>query len=338
MLCGSGRKCSHKPHIGFTLLAMSRQPATASQTSFPVPRVPAWAMPRVRTEGPVEAAFMAGSALNALDNLVQAEPEWSGAWRHRLALKAASACMTLIGRTEDEAALRDAWLLRQPGDEAGPAGNALGAWRRLAGRSLPPGVEDLQAVAVLLGIDWSDSFGGLIDFAREEVRGGAPAPVVSARIASAVIREDPRAEIFAWWLADCALSWRMGWRHAVPILGVQIHAPLLRSGPEGRRPRPGSDAFKQVVFIAAALGAAEACRLAADMATQAERLRAVVPKLRSKAAGEVIDRLLGDEAVSGTLTTRNLSRWASRRLFDRLVELGAVRELSGRSTFRIYGL
>ncbi|MCB1547591.1 MAG: DUF1403 family protein, partial [Hyphomicrobiaceae bacterium] len=60
--------------------------------------------------------------------------------------------------------------------------------------------------------------------------------------------------------------------------------------------------------------------------------------LRSKAAGDVIDRLLGDDAVSGALTTKALSRWASRRLFDRLAELGAVRELSGRATFRIYGL
>ena len=74
------------------------------------------------------------------------------------------------------------------------------------------------------------------------------------------------------------------------------------------------------------------------MAAQAERLRAVVPKLRSKAAGEVVGRLLGDDALSGTLTTKNLSRWASRRLFDRLLELGAVRELSGRPTFRIFGL
>jgi hypothetical protein len=281
---------------------------------------------------------MAGSALNALDNLLQEEPEWGGAWRHRLALKAAAACMKLIGRTEDEAALRDAWLLRQPGDEAGPAGNVLAAWRRLAGRSMPPTIEEVQTVAVLLGIDWSDGFGELIDIAREEVRGGAPTPVVAARVAAGIMREEPKAELLAWWLADCALSWRMGWRRAVPILSTQIHAPLLRSGLEGRRARPGSDAFEQAVFIAAALGAAEACRLAAGMATRAERLRAMVPKLRSRAAGEVVDRLLGDDAVSGTLATKNLSRWASRRLFDRLVQLGAVRELSGRPAFRIYGL
>ncbi|MFC5842800.1 DUF1403 family protein [Aminobacter ciceronei] len=317
---------------------MSRQPEPASHISFPVPRVPAWATPRARIEDPVEAAFMAGSALNALDNLVQAEPAWSGAWRHRLALKAASACMTLIGRSEDEAALRDVWLLRQPGDEPGPAGNVLAAWRRLASRLTPPGVEDLQAVAALLGVGWSDGFAELIDMARDEVRAGAPAPVVAARIAVTVMREDPKAEVLGWWLADCALSWRMGWRHAVPIMTTQIRAPLLRSGPEGRRARPDSDAFEQSVFIATALGAAEACRLAADIAAQAERLRAVVPKLRSRAAGEVIDRLVGDDAVSGMLTSKSLSRWASRRLFDRLVELGAVRELSGRPTFRIYGL
>lgn len=101
------------------LFTMSRQPAPAPQTSILVPRVPVWATPRARIEDPVEAAFMAGSALNALDNLVKAEPEWSGAWRHRLALRAATACMKLIGRSEDEAALRDTWLLRQHGDEPG---------------------------------------------------------------------------------------------------------------------------------------------------------------------------------------------------------------------------
>ncbi|MGE0281195.1 MAG: DUF1403 family protein [Rhizobiaceae bacterium] len=317
---------------------MSRPPASASQVSSRIPCVPAWATPRTRTEDTVEAAYMAGSALNTLDNLVQAEPVWSGAWRHRLALKAASACMTLVGRAEDEAALRDAWLLRKPGDEAGPAGNVLAAWRRLVGRSLPPGAEEVKTVAALLGVGWSDGFGDLIDVARDEVRGGAPAPAVAARVAAAVMREEPKAELLAWWLADCSLSWRMGWRHAVPIVTAQMHAQLLRCGPDGRRARPDSDGFAKAMFIAAALGAAEACRLAADMAARAERLRAVVPKLRSKAAGDVVDRLLGDDAVSGALTTKTLSRWASRRLFDRLVELGAARELSGRTTFRIYGI
>lgn len=320
------------------LPAMNQQLHPSSSVALPVPRVPAWATPRARVEDPLEAAFMAGSALNALDNVVRAEPEWGGAWRHRLALKAASACMKLIGRAEDEVALRDAWLLRQPGDAPGPAGNVLAAWRRLAGRSLPPGIEDLQAIASLLGLGWSDGFGDLIDVARDEVRRGAPAPVVAAHAAAAVMREEPKAEILAWWLADCVLSWRMGWRHAVPVLSTQIHAPLLRSGPEGRRARPGSDAFEQAAFIAAALGAAEACRLAASMAQQAERLRAVEPKLRSKAAGGVIALLMTDDAVSGSLTTGTMTRWASRRLFERLQQFEAVRELSGRASFRLFGL
>ncbi|RWG27974.1 DUF1403 family protein, partial [Mesorhizobium sp.] len=62
------------------------------------------------------------------------------------------------------------------------------------------------------------------------------------------------------------------------------------------------------------------------------------PKLRAKGAGDVMQRLLDDDAVSGSLTTKNLSRFASRRLFERLQQLEAVRELSGRATFRLFGL
>jgi hypothetical protein len=92
-----------------------------------VPRMPAWALPRGPVETDAEAAYLAGGALNSLDNLVRSGAPWLDAWRYRLALKAAAATVKLLRRPEDEAALRDAWVLRQPGDALGPAGNVLAA-------------------------------------------------------------------------------------------------------------------------------------------------------------------------------------------------------------------
>ncbi|RVD14804.1 DUF1403 family protein, partial [Mesorhizobium sp. M4B.F.Ca.ET.017.02.2.1] len=45
-----------------------------------------------------------------------------------------------------------------------------------------------------------------------------------------------------------------------------------------------------------------------------------------------------DDAIVASEQIAGMSDRGLRRLFDRLVELGAVRELSGRATFRIYGL
>lgn len=317
---------------------MNRQVPPASPSAISVPRVPAWAVPHTPADSDVEAAYIAGSALNSLDNLVRSDAPWLGAWRQRLALKAAAATVKLMRRTEDESALRDAWYLRQPGDAFGPAGNVLSTWRKLAGRLLPPTSEDLQAVADLLGIVWSDGFGDWLEELADDVRAAAPAPLVAARAATAVMRDDPTAEPLAWWMADCALSWRMGWRHAVPLLATQIHAAVLRTGPDRRRARPDMPGYERAICLAAAAGAAEACRLAAGMAQQAERLAEVTPKLRSKGAGDVIALLLSDDAVSGSFTSKAMTRWASRRLFERLHKLDAVRELSGRPTFRLYGL
>ena len=303
-----------------------------------VPHVPTWAVPRAPVDSDVEAAWMAGSALNSLDNIVRCGAPWLGAWRQRLALKAAAATVKLMRRTEDQSALRDAWYLRQPGDAFGPAGNVLLAWRKLAARSLPPTSEDLQSVAELLGIVWSDGFGDRLEELADDVRAAAPAPLIAARAATAIMRNDPTAEPLAWWMADLALSWRMGWTHAVPLLATQIHATVLRTGSDRRRARPDNSDYARAICLAAATGSAEACRLAAGIAQQAERLAAVTPKLRAKGAGQVIALLLSDDAVSGSFTSKAMTRWASRRLFERLQQLDAVRELSGRSTFRLYGL
>jgi segregation and condensation protein B len=76
--------------------------------------------------------------------------------------------------------------------------------------------------------------------------------------------------------------------------------------------------------------------LAADFARRAAHLKAVVPKLRAKGAGAAVDMFLTHDAA--TPSALPLPDRAARRLCDRLVDQGAVRELTGRDTFQLYGV
>lgn len=64
----------------------------------------------------------------------------------------------------------------------------------------------------------------------------------------------------------------------------------------------------------------------------------VAPKLRAKGADAAVALFLSQEAVAPMALTSLRSDRAARRFCDRLVELGAVRELTGRDTFRLYGI
>ena len=87
-------------------------------------------------------------------------------------------------------------------------------------------------------------------------------------------------------------------------------------------------------------------RLARDIARRAAALHAVVPKLRAKGAAAAVDLFLTENAVSpgSMLSPRirgssfQMTDRAARRFCDRLVELGVAQELTGRSTFRLYGI
>lgn len=300
--------------------------------------VPAWAVPRGPVTSDIEAAYLTGGALTALDNLVRSEPPWAGAWRQRLALKCAAAAVLEAGRAEDEARLRDAWHLRATGDDPGPAGKILAAWRGLAVRSRAVDASSLRAVVDLLGLRWSEDLAILPERLRDFTRSGQPAPLAAAAIASEVQRLHPEAGLLGWWLADQVLTRRMGWPIPVPLLVTQARGPAFRKPGDRGRVRPGGEGFERAICVALALAAAEACRLAGEIAPRAARLLEIAPKLRAKGAGEVIQLLLDDDAVSGTLQTEKLTRWGSRRLFERLTALQATRELSGRASFRLYGL
>jgi hypothetical protein len=139
---------------------------------------------------------------------------------------------------------------------------------------------------------------------------------------------------------DMVIRIRLRWPRPVPLIAVKILDPTLRSPAAGRRPRPGDPVWPNVAAGAIALAAASALNLAADLSRRSNTLNAVAPRLRSKPAQKIVNLLLAQYCVSPAEAARHspMTGRAARRLFDRLVVLGAVRELSGRPTFRLYGL
>lgn len=304
-----------------------------------VPKVPVWARARGLVLHDADAAYGAGAALNSLDNLVRQGLPWAGAWRQRLALQSAAAAVNLTGRREDESALRDTHFLRGAGDDPGPAGNLLMAWRRLASRTTGCDEELVRPVVEQhFGLQWDDALTEVLANADDMVVSARPAPVLAAEIAAAIYRARPDAELLAFWLGDALLAHKFRWPVPVPLLMGQVGSPVFKSGENRRRIRPGAEEWGRAVLLAYATAAAEACDLGIELAQRAAKLTAVEPKLRAKGSGDVIKLLLSDDAVPGSWSSPKLSTRGARRLFDRLGELGAVRELSGRPTFRLYGL
>jgi len=156
-----------------------------------------------------------------------------------------------------------------------------------------------------------------------------------------VVALRPDAELLAFWLADAVLAARLRWGSAgapaVPLLAGPLLHSSLKTG-EGRRPRPGDADWPRLCCLAYARAAAAGCDLGADLSRRAEKLNSVAPKLRAKGAGAVVTALLDDDALAPAARLGGMSDRGMRRLCDRLVTLGAARELTGRPTFRLYGL
>jgi len=280
-----------------------------------LPRMATW-VTSARAETPEDVAFLSGSALNHLHLVLGRDEVPQALLRDRLALRAAEACVAFSGRPERAGELRDAVHLLRPGDLPGPAGETYLVWRRATerpvsikalGRALPA-FEPAQIAA------WLDA--------------GKGAPMTRAAMAlEAVLREAPRADEAALILADAVLAQSLGWDHVVPLLAAGLKRADLR--------KQGVD-LRLACHRALISSVFEAVRLSTDLVRRAAHLKAVAPKLRAKGAGDAVKMFLTRDAVAPSALP--LPDRAARRLCDRLVELGAVRELTGRDTFRLYGV
>jgi hypothetical protein len=338
---------------------------------------PTWARLRaLPVDGP-DAAFAAGASLARLDQILRCsgadlscagkdsgdvssagknsgadvssacrndgtEPVYAGALRQRLALRAGAVCAALARLREDEAALRDAEHLAGVDAALSPGASLHRLWRLFASGRVRLDARVLRVAADHLDLP-PDIDGDALVAAACETTGESPLAAAARASAEALrVLNDASpidAEIFALWLADLVLAQQLRWDAPLPLLVTTITRASLRTV-AGRRPKPSDPEWTLSVMLGYVQAAQETYALAGELSRRSETLLRAAPKLRAKKAARVVDLLLADDCVSPARAAKaaGLSDRASRRLFDRLVELGAVRELSGRANFRLYGL
>jgi len=257
---------------------------------------------------------------------------------NRLALNAATATSKLEGRLARETDIRDAFHLTPPGEARGPDGDLLAFWRdavrlRLTGPDWCHGLQSLVGAAFADDVlKWSEAGA---DVARNL---GALAGCVA--VMRAVLEADDRAERIACLLSDIVLARALNWPMILPVSAQHLTKKTLRDlVAKGQ----GADLAVQQRILKSL---EDTIRLARDLSSRAAALWAIAPKLRAKGAEAAVALFLSEDAVAPSTmlsprvqgTTLPMTDRAARRFCDRLVELGVARELTGRPTFRLYGI
>lgn len=318
---------------------MTYQLAAISDHQMTLPKLPGWVISG-RAETLETVAFRSGAALTVMDQLV-GDPGYGVPVKllgNRLSLSAATATSKLEGRLAREADIRDAYHLTPPGEARGPDGDLLAFWRQAAGLRVT-GPDWHARLEQLVGPNFAADVDGWLEAGamRAKTHGPLAGCVEAVRL---VLKMDDRVERIACLLSDIVLARALGWSSVLPISAYRLTKTNLRD-------LIANDSGADLAIQAQLLAAVEdTIRTARDLARRAAALRAIAPKLRAKGSDAAVDLFLSEDAVapSGMLsptirgTTIEMTSRAARRFCDRLVELGVARELTGRSTFRLYGI
>ena len=304
-----------------------------------LPRMPSW-VTSGRAETLETVAFRSGAALTVLDALVF-DPRHGVPVKllaKRLALKAATATSKIEGRLAQEADIRDAFHLTPPGEARGPDGDLLAFWREAAQLRLKG--KDLQAdLSGLVGSNLADDVARWLGTGTEHAKRHGPLAGCSS-VMRAVLEVDDRAERVACLLSDVVLACTLNCKTVLPISAQRTTKPMLRdlvADGQGAALRVRQRILESIEYT---------IRNSCELASKAIALQGVTPKLRAKGSAAAVDLFLAEDAVAPSTmlspmiqgTTIPMTGRAARRFCDRLVELGVAQELTGRPTFRLYGI
>jgi len=318
---------------------MTYQPAALSDDLNTLPKLSDWVTSgRAKTAQAV--AFRSGATLMVLDQLIS-DPSQGVPLKllaNQLALQAATATSKLEGRLVREADIRDAYHLTPAGEARGPDGDLLAFWRDAARLKLT-GRDWHDSVQSLVGGAFGDAVLKLIAAGADRAESHGPFAGCVA-VMRAVLEVDDRAERIALLLSDIVVARALNWTSALPVTAQELTKTMLRDlVADGQ----GADLKVQAGLL---ISIEDTIRLARNLATRAAALRAVTPKLRAKGSMAAADLFLSEDAIGPSMmlsptikgTTILMTDRAARRFCDRLVELGVARELTGRTTFRLYGI
>ncbi|WP_029064435.1 DUF1403 family protein [Labrenzia sp. DG1229] len=324
---------------------MTYQSTAISKDQITLPNLPGWVTSR-SAETPQNVAFLSGAAFAMLDMILHQSGDSipKALLANTLALKAAVATSKLEGRLSQEADIRDAYHLTPPDKDGvrhwGPDGDVLDYWRR-AGRLRLGDKNWIDIVAAFANCD---------DRIAEWLEAAMTTSILFGPMASAVeivrnvLEADDRAERLACLLQDVVIAKSLGWDRLYPLTALHLTKTNLRDLRD--RAKEGKCEADTAIQVAIAKSAQSTFQLANQLTARAETLRSVAPKLRTRGSEDAVALFLAEDAVapSGMLsphirgTRTPMTGRAARRLCDRLVELGVVKELTGRPTFRLYGV
>lgn len=301
------------------------------------PILPAWILDGSVAETPENAGFASGSALALLHGVLHDHTLGvpSELLRNHLAVYAAVQSLKFHRSNNSKVDVLDAYHLTRPGDERGPGGDMLAFWKK--------------ACAIRIGSrDWQDSVMSLVpDEMREDVYGWLDfswdGPDIKNPVAAAtdllrsVHDHYPRNEVIGFMLADLRLAHDLRWPNSFPVFAQHLKPMHLKSKPDELLIHAHRAVFTVAQY---------ATRKSYDLSRRSASLRAVAPKLRAKGSDAAVELFLKEEAITPSTmlspkikgTNIYMTARAARRLCDRLVDLEVVKELTGRSTFRLYGL